>query len=64
MFAIILFLVALAAIGVGVFLAITGDGDGGERNDDKYTLGDRVLVEVIRASKEERAVDFKIIKRL
>ena len=36
----------------------------GEKNDDKYTLGDRVLVEVIRASKEERAVDFKIIKRL
>jgi ribonuclease R len=35
-----------------------------EKNDDKYTLGDRVLVEVIRASKEERAVDFRIIKRL
>ena len=36
----------------------------GERQNDKYTLGDRVLVEVIRASKEERAVDFRIIKRL
>ena len=36
----------------------------GEKNGDKYTLGDRVLVEVIRASKEERAVDFRIIKRL
>ena len=36
----------------------------GQSNNDKYTLGDRVLVEVIRASKEERAVDFKIIKRL
>ncbi len=36
----------------------------GERKEDKYTIGDRVLVEVIRASKEERAVDFKIIKRL
>ena len=35
-----------------------------EKNEDKYTLGTRVLVEVIRASKEERAVDFKIIKRL
>ena len=36
----------------------------GQSNNDKYTLGDRVLVEVIRASKEERAVDFRIIKRL
>ena len=36
----------------------------GERKEDKYTIGDKVLVEVIRASKEERAVDFKIIKRL
>ena len=35
-----------------------------EKNEDKYTLGTRVLVEVIRASKEERAVDFRIIKRL
>ena len=25
---------------------------------------DRVLVEVVRASKEERTIDFKIIKRL
>ena len=36
----------------------------GERKEDKYTIGDKVLVEVVRASKEERAVDFKIIKRL
>ena len=36
----------------------------GQSQGDKYTLGDKVLVEVIRASKEERAVDFKIIKRL
>ena len=35
-----------------------------EKNNDKYTLGDKVLVEVIRANKEERAVDFRIIKRL
>jgi ribonuclease R len=31
-----------------------------EKNNDKYTLGDKVLVEVIRANKEERAVDFRI----
>ena len=36
----------------------------GEKNNDRYTIGDRVLVEVIRASKEEKTIDFKIIKRL
>ena len=36
----------------------------GEKNNDRYTIGDRVLVEVVRASKEERTIDFKIIKRL
>ena len=36
----------------------------GESSNDKYSLGDKVLVEVIRANKEERAVDFRIIKRL
>ena len=35
----------------------------GDRGVD-YRLGDRVLVEVIKANKEERAVDFKIIKKL
>ena len=35
----------------------------GDRGID-YRLGDRVLVEVTKANKEERAVDFKIIKKL
>ena len=34
-----------------------------DRGND-FRLGDRVLVEVTRANKEERAVDFKIIKKL
>lgn len=36
----------------------------GEKNGDKYTIGDMVLVKVIAASKEEKTVDFKIIKKL
>ena len=36
----------------------------GEKNKDKYSLGDRVVVKVIRASKEEKAVDFDIVKKL
>ena len=36
----------------------------GENNNDKYTIGDMVLVKVIAASKEERTVDFSIIKKI
>ena len=36
----------------------------GERSHVKYTIGDRVLVKVIRASKEEKTIDFEIIKKL
>lgn len=36
----------------------------GEKNGDKYTIGDMVLVKVIAASKEEKTIDFKIIKKL
>lgn len=35
-----------------------------QKNNFKYTIGEMVLVEVIRASKEERTVDFRIIKKL
>lgn len=35
-----------------------------EKNNFKYTIGDQVLVQVIRASKEEKTIDFKIIKKL
>ena len=34
-----------------------------DRGND-FRIGDRVLVEVIRADKDERAVDFKVVKRL
>ena len=36
----------------------------GERSHVKYTIGDRVLVKVVRASKEEKTIDFEIIKKL
>ncbi len=36
----------------------------GERTKIKYQLGDRVLVRVVRASKEEKIIDFAIIKKL
>ena len=36
----------------------------GERKNKKYRMGDRVLIKVINASKEERTIDFKIIKKI
>ena len=36
----------------------------GEKNGDKYTIGDNVLVKVVAASKEEKFIDFEIIKKL
>ena len=36
----------------------------GERSHVKYTIGDRVLIKVVRASKEEKTIDFEIIKKL
>ena len=36
----------------------------GENSSDRYMLGDRVLIKVISASKDERTIDFKIIKKL
>ena len=36
----------------------------GERSHIKYTIGDRVLIKVVRASKEEKTIDFEIIKKL
>lgn len=34
----------------------------GERNKNRYTIGDKVLVKLIRASKTEREIDFVIVK--
>lgn len=36
----------------------------GERSHVVYTIGDRVLVKVVRASKEEKTIDFEIIKKV
>ena len=36
----------------------------GERTHVKYTIGDRVLIKVARASKEEKTIDFEVIKKL
>ncbi len=36
----------------------------GEKNHVKYSLGDRVRIKVVRASKEDKIIDFKIIKKL
>ena len=35
-----------------------------EKTHNMYRLGDKVLVKVIRASKEEKAIDFELIKKL
>ncbi len=36
----------------------------GERTKIRYRLGDKVLVKVVRASKDEKTIDFEIIKKL
>lgn len=36
----------------------------GERSHVKYTIGDRVLIKVVRASKEEKTIDFEVIRKL
>lgn len=36
----------------------------GERTNVKYSIGERVLVKVVRASKEEKTIDFEVIKKI
>ena len=36
----------------------------GERSHIKYTIGERVLIKVVRASKEEKTIDFEIIRKI
>ena len=36
----------------------------GERTNIKYCIGDRVLVKVVRASHEEKTIDFEVIKKV
>ena len=36
----------------------------GERSHVKYSIGERVIVKVVRASKDERTIDFEIIRKV
>lgn len=36
----------------------------GERSHIKYTIGERVIVKVVRASKEEKIIDFEIVRKV
>ena len=36
----------------------------GEKSHVKYSLGERVLVKVVRASKEDKTIDFEIVKKV
>ena len=36
----------------------------GERSHTKYMIGERLLVKVVRASKEEKIIDFEIVRKL
>ncbi len=36
----------------------------GERSHVKYTIGDKLLIKVVRASKEEKIIDFEVIRKL
>jgi len=36
----------------------------GERSHVKYTIGERVVVKVVRASKEEKTIDFEVVRKV
>ena len=36
----------------------------GEKSHVKYTIGERVRVKVVRASKEDKTIDFEIVKKV
>ena len=36
----------------------------GERSNVKYTIGEKVIVKVVRASKEEKIIDFEVVRKL
>ncbi len=36
----------------------------GERSHIKYTIGERVIVKVVRANKEEKMIDFEIVRKV
>ena len=36
----------------------------GERSHVKYSIGERVIVKVVRASKEDKTIDFEVVKKV
>ena len=36
----------------------------GERSHVKYSIGERVLIKVVRASKVEKTIDFEVIRKV
>ena len=36
----------------------------GERSHVKYTIGERLLIKVVRASKEDKTIDFEVVRKL
>jgi len=36
----------------------------GEKSHVKYTIGERVIVKVVRASKEEKTIDFEVVRKV
>ena len=36
----------------------------GEKSHNKYSIGERVIVKVVRASKEEKTIDFEIVRKV
>ena len=36
----------------------------GEKTHVKYRIGDKVEIKVVKASKEERTIDFEVIKKI
>ena len=36
----------------------------GEKSHVKYTIGERVRVKVVRASKEDKTIDFEVVKKV
>lgn len=36
----------------------------GERSHIKYSIGDRLIVKVVRASKEEKTIDFEVVRKV
>ena len=36
----------------------------GEKSHVKYSIGERVVIKVVRASKEEKTIDFEVIRKV